>query len=135
MYKPEVKYDYYGNQARYASNVRPAITRTRKVKKHKTNPFAFLFQILFAFVVVMYIAPHYMDNVTRPLFLRAPKYPAVSADYNLVYHPTSSYLKNSTFLGVNSLKATETKKPKMQKHPCSRGINSSPAAMVSLVTL
>ncbi len=115
MYKPEVKYDYYGNQARYASNVRPAITRTKKLKKHRTNPFAFIFQVLFAFVVVMYIAPHYMDNVTRPLFLRTPKYPAVSADYNLVYHPTSSYLKNSTFLGVNSLKATETKKPKMQK--------------------
>lgn len=116
-YKPEVKYDYYNNPYRYNTNVRPAVTRPypgRTVKKKQSNPISVLIQLVFAFIIIAYIAPNYMDNVTRPLFLRAPKYPAVTTDYNLLLNPTSSYLHNDHFLGVNSLRGTETKKPQMQ---------------------
>lgn len=116
LYKPKVKYDYYDNQARYASNIRPASVpfRVKRVKKHKSNPFVTLFQLFFATIAIIYIVPHYMDNITRPLF-HSEKYPAVNTDYNFVYSPTSKYLTNSTFLGKTSLKGVEVKQPKMQK--------------------
>lgn len=115
-FKPEIKHDYYNNPYRYTTNVRPAITRPcpSRAQKKKTNPIALLFQIVFAFVIIAYIAPHYMDNITRPIILRAPKYPAVKTNYQLVLNPTSSYLHNSHFLGVNSLEGAQTKKPQMQ---------------------
>ena len=116
LYKPSVRQDYYKNPSSYASNIRPAsaIHRRKKLKKRKINPFALLFQALFLFIAIAFIVPHYSDNITRPM-LHLPKYPAVVTNFNLLYRPTSAYLKNYTFLGINFLKSTENKTPGMQK--------------------
>lgn len=115
-YKPQVRTDYYNNPYRYKTNVRPAITRPYpgRVQKKKTHPIAVLLQLIFAFLIIAYIAPHYTDNITRPLFLRTPKYPAVVTDYNTLLAPTTDYLHNTHFLGTNLFQGTETKKPQMQ---------------------
>lgn len=112
-YRPEIKYDYYNS--RYASNVRPAVTRpyTRRVKK-KSNFFADFIKLSVLALMLVFIAPHYIDNITRPLFIKASKYPAVKTDYHLLFKPTSVYLHNSHFLGVNLLNKTETTAPQMQ---------------------
>ncbi len=115
-YKPEISYGHYNTPYRYASNVRPAITRpyTRRRVPKKTNFFTLLFKAVMLVVILLYVAPHYIDNITRPLFMKTDKYPAVKTDYNKLYSPTSSYLSNSHFLGVNMLNATETTNPQMQ---------------------
>lgn len=121
-YGNDYRQDYYNNsQAKYTANVRPAVpkrhngrTAQRKQFKRKVNPFAFVVQIVFAALFVMYIAPVYMDNITRPVFLRAQKYPDVKTDTNLLLRPTSAYLYNNNILGINFLSAAESKKPLMQ---------------------
>lgn len=108
----------YDNQAKYTANIRPAVPKTRNTykrqQKKQIHPIAFIFQILFAVLFVMYISPVYMDNITRPVFLRTEKYPAVKVDTNLLLSPTSSYLYNNNILGVNLLSPVEAKKPLMQ---------------------
>ncbi|MBS4760576.1 MAG: serine hydrolase [Clostridium sp.] len=114
VYKPDVRYDYY-RQSKYSHNIRPAVRRTSKKQlKKRVHPLAVIFQLIFAFFFVMQVAPLYMDQVTRPLFVRTPKYPALKVDYNQFYSPTSSYLANNHFLGINLLSSTELKKPQMQ---------------------
>lgn len=114
VYKPEVRYDYY-RQSKYSHNIRPAVQRTTKKQlKKRVHPLAVIFQLIFAVFFVIQVAPLYMDQVTRPLFLRTPKYPALKVDYNQLYSPTSSYLSNNHFLGINLLSSTELKKPQMQ---------------------
>lgn len=120
--RPQYKFEYieqnsqtyYTNQRKYASNVRPAVTRHKNTVKKKANPLAIVFQLLFAALFVMYIAPAYMDKVTRPVFLRASKYPEIKVSADALLRPTSAYLYNSHFLGANFLQETETKKPQMQ---------------------
>ncbi len=120
--RPQYKFEYieqnsqtyYTNQRKYASNVRPAVTRHKKTVRKKVNPLAIVFQLLFAALFVMYIAPAYMDKVTRPVFLRASKYPEIKVSADALLRPTSAYLYNSHFLGTNFLQETETKKPQMQ---------------------
>lgn len=122
MARPQYKFEYieqnsqtyYTNQRKYASNVRPAVTRHKKTVRKKVNPLAIVFQLLFAALFVMYIAPAYMDKVTRPVFLRASKYPEIKVSADALLRPTSAYLYNSHFLGTNFLQETETKKPQMQ---------------------
>lgn len=115
VYKPEVRYDYYQNQNKYAANVRPAVTRKyKKQAKKRTNPLAFVFQLVFAFLFVMYVAPVYMTQITRPVFLHTNKYPALKTDNALLMRPTSSYLFNDHFMGVNFLQGTQVKNPGMQ---------------------
>lgn len=120
--RPQYKFEYieqnsqtyYTNQRKYASNVRPAVTRHKNTVRKKANPLAIVFQLLFAALFVMYIAPAYMDKVTRPVFLRASKYPEIKVSADALLCPTSAYLYNSHFLGTNFLQETETKKPQMQ---------------------
>ena len=113
-YKPEIKYDYYSTSHRYASNVRPALTRPyTKKKPQKANIFVVAVKIAVFVLMLLVVAPHYIDNITRPLFMKADKYPAVKTDYAKLYSPTSLYLNNSHFLGVNMLRPTEASKPQM----------------------
>lgn len=120
MAKPQYKYDYShvypqpGRHAKYTGNIRPAVPRRRKTVKRKTNFAALFCQLIFAAVFVLYAAPVYMNQITRPVFLRSQKYPAIKTDINRIAHPTSLYLHNSHFMGLNFLQGTETKKPKMQ---------------------
>ena len=109
-----VNKSYHVSGSKYSSNIRPAIPRSRQVVRHRQNPLTVLIQMFFAVLFVLYIAPVYMDQVTRPVFFKSVKYPAVVTDYNLLYSPTSAYLHNNHFLGVNMLSATETDKPQMQ---------------------
>ena len=105
-----------GTCSKYAANIRPAVSHVSKKKlKKKANPIAVFFRILFAVLFVLYISPCYMDNVTRPAFLKAEKYPDIKVDTNLMLRPTSAYLYNNHFLGVNFLSSTELKKPQMQR--------------------
>ncbi len=112
-YNKTVQSDRYAH-SKYKTNVRPAVLKHKKNIKRKINPFAFLVQILFCAVFVMYVAPVYMNQITRPIFMRTPKYPEVRTDMYALYRPTSLYLHNSHFLGMNMLSGTETKKPQMQ---------------------
>ncbi len=114
VYKPEVRYDYNYTQQKYASNIRPAQRRIKKQPKRRVHPLAFLFQIAFAALFVLQVSPVYMNQITRPLFLKSEKYPDVKVDMNIVSSPTSTYLSNDRFLGVNFLSGTESKKPQMQ---------------------
>lgn len=109
------------NQNKYAANIRPASPAVRpaapkqKVKqKRKIHPLAFIVQLIFAALFLMYVSPVYMNQVTRPAILRTQKYPAVHTDYRALYAPTSLYLHNNHFLGMNMLSSTETRKPQMQ---------------------
>ena len=113
-YKPDIRYNYYNSPYRYTTNVRPAQKKFFKPKQKKKNPFAGLAQLIIACLLFAYIIPFYMDTITRPLFLRAQKYKSITVDYNELYSPTSHYLSNSHFLGVNLLKGVETKNPAMQ---------------------
>ena len=123
MAKPQYKSDYiqgYTNyttqiRSKYSSNIRPAYVKRRKPLKRKTNPFALLLNILLAALFVVYVIPVYYNNVTRPFFTRANKYPAVKTDMANIAFPTSNYLHNSHFMGMNYLQKTETTKPQMQK--------------------
>ena len=123
MAKPQYKSDYihgytnYTTQTRskYSSNIRPAYVKRRKTLKRKTNPLALLLNILLAALFVVYVIPVYYNNVTRPFFTRANKYPAVKTDIVNIAFPTSNYLHNSHFMGMNYLQKTETAKPQMQK--------------------
>lgn len=108
------RYAYTTDQKKYANNVRPAVPRRKKQQKRKTNPLELIFQVLFAVLFIMQVAPVYMDKVTRPVFLRVNKYPAIQVDVNAILRPTSLYLHNSHFMGVNFLSGTETAKPQMQ---------------------
>lgn len=115
IYKPEVRYDYYNNQNKYVTNIRPAgYKKKRKQTKRRTHPLAFIVQLLFAFLFIAYISPVYMNQITRPAFLHTQKYPEINTDTNVLTHPTSTYLFNDHFMGVNLLNGTETKKPQMQ---------------------
>ena len=113
-YKQNLYNDYYTNQNKYISNIRPAKIIRKKVVKKRTNLFALIIQLFFAVFFVMYISPVYLDNITRPIFIRAEKYQEIKTDMNLIVHPTSAYLHNNHILGVNLLSGTETKKPQMQ---------------------
>lgn len=122
-YKPEYKQSFYVNTystTKYGNNVRPAHSpikrngQVRRVQKKKTNPIANFVSLAFAVFFALVVSPFYMDNITRPVVLRAEKYPAIQVDMNLLYRPTSSYLTNNNVLGVNLLRGTETKKPLMQ---------------------
>lgn len=112
----------YHNQNKYVLNnrqsIRPAVSRYGQRQKRqpvrKVHPLAFVFQIVFAFVFVMYVSPVYMNQITRPAILKAQKYPAVQTDYRAIYAPTVSYLSNNHFLGMNMLSSTESNKPQMQ---------------------
>ena len=123
MAKPQYKSDYiqgYTNyttqiRSKYSSNIRPAYVKRRKPLKRKTNSFALLLNILLAALFVVYVIPVYYNNVTRPFFTRANKYPAVKTDMANIAFPTSNYLHNSHFMGMNYLQKTETTKPQMQK--------------------
>lgn len=112
-YVQDYKYGYYTNHNKYAQNVKPAI-RKRKVIKKKTNPFAFIFRLVFATIFFLYISPVYIDQITRPVFLQTEKYPAIKTDINMLAHPTTAYLHNNHVLGVNLLSETNLKKPQMQ---------------------
>ena len=113
VYKSEISYDY--SRHKYANNVRRTVpVNAKKLKRKKINPIAVLFQIIFAVFFVLQVAPVYMDQVTRPVFLQKAKYPDVKVDYNLLFRPTSWYLSNNRFLGVNLLSSTNTTKPQMQ---------------------
>ena len=113
-YKQNLYNDYYTNQNKYISNIRPAKIKRKKIEKKRSNLFAVVLQLLFAALFVFYVAPFYTDNITRPIVLRTQKYPEIKTDMNIIAHPTSTYLYNNHFLGVNLLSATETKKPQMQ---------------------
>ena len=99
---------------KYKSNIRPAVPKQKKHGHKKLNPFAFLLQLVFCAVFVLYVAPVYMNQVTRPLILKSPKYPEIKTDLYSIYKPTSLYLHNSHFLGMNMLSGTEAKRPQMQ---------------------
>lgn len=118
LYRQRTGQGYSQPTTRYGNNsgsVRPAKPKVKKLKKRRKNPIASLFKLLFAVVFCMYVAPVYMDKITRPVFLRAQKYPEIKTDMQLLYSPTSAYLHNHHVLGVNLLSSVETKKPKMQK--------------------
>lgn len=117
VYRPEVRYDYYNSPQRYKSNIRSAAQRpiqfTRKPKK--VHPLAMVVNLFLAVIMFIFVAPNYFDTVTRPIFLREQKYPAVTTNYNILYRPTSAYLNNSHFLGLNFLNPTATSKAQMQQ--------------------
>lgn len=105
--------DYrYGSK--YTTNVRKVMPKRRKSVRRKSNPFACIIQLLFALFFVMCVSPVYMDNVTRPAFLKVNKYPLIQTDYNLLQRPTSAYLSNNLVFDTNLLSSVETKKPQMQ---------------------
>lgn len=121
--KPQYKNDYthvyapYGRQSKYASNIRPATPVRRKPVKRKSNFGALICQVIFAVLFAIYISPVYVNQITRPIFFRTVKYPEIKTDMtriNRIAHPTSAYLYNSHFKGLNFLQGTETKKPQMQ---------------------
>lgn len=113
-YRHDLRYAYHTDQRKYANNIRPAVPHRKKQVRRKANPVAFIFQMLFAALFILQIAPVYMNQITRPVFLRVNKYPAIQADMNAILRPTSLYLHNSHFMGLNFLEGTETKKPQMQ---------------------
>ena len=111
-----VQDDKTRSYSKYAANIRPAVSPlSKKNAKKKENPIFFVLRILFFALFVLYVAPCYMDNVTRPAILKTEKYPNIKVDTNMVLRPTSAYLHNNHFLGINFLSATESKKPQMQK--------------------
>lgn len=110
-YTVNTRHNYNNN---CVTNINQA-TRKRKIVKKKTNLFALILQLLFAYVFLMFVSPVYTDNVTRPVVLKTNKFPAVNTDINLLTHPTSAYLHNNHVLGVNLLSGTNTAKPQMQK--------------------
>ena len=123
MAKPQYKNDYiqgyrnYTTQTRskYSSNIRPAYVKRKKTPKHKANPLALFVNIILAALFVIYVAPVYYNHVTRPVLTRANKYPEIKTDMGKIAFPTSNYLHNSHFMGMNYLQGTEIKKPQMQK--------------------
>ncbi len=119
--KPKTGYNYYNET--YPTHVRPAITRpypasrpkAPRIKRRKrVSIAALLCQTILAAFIIAFITPFYMDKITRPLILRAPKYPAVKVNYNLMYAPTVNYMNDTRLLGVNLLGGIETKNPEMQ---------------------
>ena len=113
-FRPEIKYDYYNSPQRYSSNIRSAAQRPiRFAKKKKANPVEIFVHIAFALLLFFIVAPNYYDTVTRPIFLRQQKYPAVTVDYDTLYRPTSAYLNNTHFLGKNFLNPVFVKKAQM----------------------
>lgn len=120
--KPQYRNDYTQGYAtythtrsKYSTNIRPAYVRRVKQTKRKVNYIALFVNIVLAVLFVMYVAPVYYNNVTRPLFVRANKYPHIKTDIDKIAFPTTYYLYNTHFLGMNYLQKTETKKPQMQK--------------------
>lgn len=119
MARPQYKQDLYQSNnyvelpVKYVKNNRNVVKK-RKVAKRKVSFLALICQLLFMAFFCYFVSPVYMDNVTRPVFLRVNKYPAVTTDVNFIVSPTSAYLYNSHFLGRNFLQGTETQKPQMQ---------------------
>lgn len=113
-YRQDLYNDYYTNRNKYSSNIRPAKIKRKKAVKRHINPFAIVMQLFFAVIFVLYVSPVYLDHITRPIFMKAEKYPEIKTDMNLIAHPTAAYLYNNHVLGVNLLSGTETKKPQMQ---------------------
>lgn len=99
---------------KYVSNVRPALTKKKQIRHKKVNVLAFTLQIIFAVIFFLYVSPVYVNQITRPVVLRTPKYPDIKTNFNLLYKPTTAYIYNNHVLGVNLLSATESKKPQMQ---------------------
>ena len=113
-YKQNLYNDYYTNQNKYISNIRPAKIKRKKIEKKRSNLFAVVLQLLFAALFVFYVEPFYTDNITRPIVLRAQKYPEIKTDLTRIAFPTTDYLHNNHLLGVSFLSSVETKNPQMQ---------------------
>ena len=99
---------------KYTRNVRSVAPKRKTKATCKTNPIALLVQLLFVAFFALFVSPVYIDNITRPVFLRVNKYPAVNVDVDNIIRPTASYLYNSNILGENFLDGTVSKKPEMQ---------------------
>lgn len=121
MAAPQYKHTYVKH---YSNNVigqrhcsvpqHKAITRKKIVKK-KANFLSLIAQLFFAYVFIAFVSPTYTDNITRPVLLKSNKYPLIKAEYKQLTSPTTSYLYNNHFMGLNMLSETNTTKPKMQK--------------------
>ncbi len=95
--------------------ITPAIQTVKiKRKTKKANPIKTFVSLLFATILCLAVFPFTYKHFTRPLFV-GHAYPAVRVDYTKLYQPTSNYLRNDYFLGLNSLKGAEVKKPQMQQ--------------------
>ena len=121
MAAPQYKQAYTKKSNEYSRNYKHCsqpqnrtITRKKVVKK-KANIFGLIAQLLFAYLFIAFVSPMYTNNVTRPLTLKENKYPSITVQYNLLATPTSAYLHNNHFMGLNMLTGTNTTKPKMQK--------------------
>lgn len=111
VYKPKANYNKHTPSRKTVTPVVKPIQFKKKPKK--SNPFRDLVLLVFAILLVTFIFPYSYANFTRPLFV-GPAHEAVQVDYNKLYQPTTNYLNNDHFLGLNLLKGAETKKPQMQ---------------------
>lgn len=109
-YKPKVNYNTYAPR----KTITPVVSPVKFTKKQKkVNSLKKIILFIFALILAVYVFPYTYKTITGPLF-RGNPYPAVKTDYQKIYKPTSYYLYNDTFLGVNFLKSAEIKKPQMQ---------------------
>lgn len=111
VYKSQNKYNSYTTSKK---TITPVVKPVQfKNKPKDSNPLKNLIFFGFAAFLVMHIFPYSYANFVRPIFI-GQAHESVNVDYHNLYEPTTNYLKNDYFLGVNSLKGAETKKPQMQ---------------------
>lgn len=111
IHKPKTNYTTYAPSRKTITPVGQPVRVKNKPKN--SNPLKSLVLIGFATLLIIRIFPYTYANFTRPLFI-GQAHEEVKVDYNQLYEPTTNYLKNDYFLGLNSLKGAETKKPLMQ---------------------
>lgn len=111
VYKPKTNFGVYTIPKKTITPVIAPIKSRKKQKK--TNPFKNAILLCFAVVLLNYIFPYAYNNFVRPVFV-GPAHEEIKVDYNKLYQPTTNYLKNDYFLGLNFLKGAEVKKPQMQ---------------------
>lgn len=106
--------NYYGNyytEAVPVRRIKPRVADQNKIKRnyliHK------IISIAFVSFIGLTVIPYSFCKITSHIFSPTP-YKNIKVDYHEMVNPTSNYLYNHWFLGLNSLESAETKKPVMQ---------------------
>lgn len=111
--KPNYSYETYIPKRKTIQPVVAPVKFKRRQQK-KQNPFRSLVLLGFTFLFFAYVSPFAFYNFIQPVFIGGTN-DEIKIDYKDLYSPTSNYLNNDSFLGVNSLKAAEEQNPQMQK--------------------
>ncbi|MFR1671615.1 MAG: serine hydrolase [Candidatus Gastranaerophilaceae bacterium] len=116
---PEQKSYYHQNFTREQPNVRAVPTQQRYVRRtvdtKKVERNNFIHRIISVSLVTLMgicILPTGFNKVTKNIFNPTP-YKNIKVDFRELRFPTANYLSNHWFLGENSLRGAEVKKPQM----------------------